>query len=123
MGLDQENFDLISEGLKVNFKKELDFPALNPKPNNRNMNRNKSIVRIYLSCLEESGPTSGVDCKPLVISPLNLVPKPKGALGLIHDLSRFNKLVARVPMAMHLNVFKLSKNFSQNTFFAKLDLR
>ena len=34
-GLNQENLDLVLEGLKVNLKKELDYSKLKPKPNNR----------------------------------------------------------------------------------------
>ena len=111
LGLNQRNLELISEGPKVNFKRELDVSKLKPKPNNRNVARNRSIVRNYLSCLEESGSISKVDLQPLVVSPLNLVPKSNGAPRLIHDLSRFNKFVSRGPKAKHLNVFNLSKNF------------
>ena len=92
LGLKQDNLYLVPEGLKVNFKKDLDFSKLKPKPNNRNINRNKSIVTNYLDSLEESGSISRVNFKPLVISPLNLVPKPNGAPRLIHDLSRFRSL-------------------------------
>ena len=109
--------DLISEGLKVNLKKELDICALKPKPNNRNLSRNKSIVGKYHSSLEESGSISKVDRKPLVVSPLNLAPKPNGAPRLIHDLSRFNRFVARGPKVKHLYLFKLSRNVSKNMFF------
>ena len=35
-GLKQDNLNLVSEELKVNFKKDLDFSKLKPKPNNRN---------------------------------------------------------------------------------------
>ena len=107
----------------MNLKKELDVSNLKPKPNNRNIARNRSIVKNYLSCLEESGSISKVNFKPLVVSPLNLVPKSNGAPRLIHDLSRFNKFVSRGPKVKHLNVFNLSKNFSNNTYFTKLDLR
>ena len=123
LGLNQENLELISEGLKVNLKKELDFSKLKPKPNNRNVARNRSIVRNYLSSLEESGSISKVNFKPLIVSPLNLVPKSNGAPRLIHDLSRFNKFVSRGPKVKHRNVFNLSKNFSNNKCFTKLDLR
>ena len=61
--------------------------------------------------------------KPLVISPLNLVPKPNSAPRFIHDLSRFNKFIAHGPKVKHLNIFNLSRNFSSNTFFTKLDLQ
>ena len=122
-GLNQENVNLVSEGLKVNLKKELDYSKLKPKPNNRNLVRNRPIVRRYLSSLEESGSISRVNFKPLIVSPLNLVPKPNGAPRLIHDLSRFNKFVSRGPKVKHMNIFKLSREFSNNTFFTKLDLR
>ena len=36
LGLKQENLDLVSEGLKVNFKKELDISKLKPKLSNHN---------------------------------------------------------------------------------------
>ena len=45
LGLKQDNLNLVSEGQKVNFKKDLDFSKLKPKPNNRNIIRKKSIVR------------------------------------------------------------------------------
>ena len=105
LGLNQRNLELISEGLKVNLKKELDVSKLKPKPNNRNVARNRSIVRNYLSCLEETGSISKVNFKPLIVSPLNLIPKSDGAPRLIHDLSRFNKFVSRGPKVKHLNVF------------------
>ena len=111
------------EIVKVNLKKKLDVSTLKPKPNNRNLSRNRSIVSRYLSSLEESGSISRIDHKPFIVSPLNLVPKPNGAPRLIHDLSRFNKFVARGPKVKHLNVFNLSKNFSGNTVFTKLDVR
>ena len=60
LGLKQENFDLVSEGQKVNFRTELDFSELKPKPNNHNIIRNKSIVKNYPSSLEKSGSISEV---------------------------------------------------------------
>ena len=115
LGLNQRN-------LEVNLKKELDVSKLKLKPNNRNIARNRSIVRNYLFCLKESGSISKVEFKPLVVFPPNLVPKSNGAPHLIHNLSRFNKFVSRGPKVKHLNVFNLSKNFSNNTYFTKLDL-
>ena len=122
-GLNQENVNLVSEGLKVNLKKELDYSKLKPKPNNRNLLGNRPIVRRYLSGLKESASISRVNFKRLIVSPLNLVPKPNSALSFIHDLSCFNKFVSRGPKVKHLNIFKLSSNFSNNTFFTKFDLR
>ena len=119
LGLNQRN-----EGLKVNLKNELDISKLKPKTNNHNVARNRSIVRNYLSCLEESGSISKVDFMPLVVSPVNLVPKSKsnGAPQLIHDLdhSRFNKFVSCGPKVKDLNVFNLSKNFSNNTYMTDI---
>ena len=103
--------ELISEALKVNLKKELDDSKLKPKPNNRNVARNRSIVRNYLSCLEESGSISKVNFKPLIVSPLNLVPKSNGAPRLIQDLSRFNKFVSRGPKVKHFNVLTYLRIF------------
>ena len=57
------------------------------------------------------------------MSPPYLVPKPNGAPRLIDDLSRFNKFVSHGPKVKHMNIFKLSSKFSNNTFFTKLDLR
>ena len=122
-GLNQENLDLVSEGLKVNVKEELDHSKLKPKPNNRNLVRNRPIVRSYLSSLEESGSISRVNFKPLIVASLKLVPKPNGAARLMQDLNRFNKFVSRGPKVKHLNILKLSRNFSNNTLFTKLDLR
>ena len=107
----------------MNLKKELYVSKLKPKRNSHNIARNRSIVKNYLSCLEESGSISKVNFKPLVVSPLNLVAKSNGAPRLIHDLSRFNKFVSRGAKVMHLNVFNLFKNFGNNTYFTKLDLR
>ena len=57
LGLKQDNVNLVSEGLKVNFKKDLNFSKLKPKPDNRIINRNKSIVRKYHpNCMENSYP-------------------------------------------------------------------
>ena len=44
-GLNQENVNLVSKGLKVNLTKELDYSKLKPKPNNCNLVRNRPIVR------------------------------------------------------------------------------
>ena len=54
LGLKQDNLNLVSEGLKVNFKKDLDFSKLKPKPSNRNLIRNKSIVREIILTVSRS---------------------------------------------------------------------
>lgn len=123
LGLKQDNLDLISEGLKVQFKKNVDFTKLKPKPNSKNVNRNRSIVRQLIDNLEGAGHVSRSTEKPVVVSPLNLVPKANGSPRLIHNLKRLNKFIARGPKVKHLEVLNLSKNFCQNTFFCKLDLK
>ena len=60
--------------------------------------------------------------KPLIISPLNLVPRPNGAPRLIDDLSRFNKFVSRGPKVKHQNVFNLSQLNMCYLKISKLDL-
>ena len=120
LGLKEDNLNLVSKGLNVNFEKDLDFSKL--KPNNRNINNYKSIVRNYLNSLEESGSISRVNFKPLVISPLNLVPKPNGAPRLIHNLSRLNKFIAHGPKVKHFNIFIYVGIFLAIPFFTKLDL-
>ena len=81
------------------------------------------MVRKLLGDLEEAGHVEKVDFKPLVISPLNLVPKSNGSPWLIHNLQALNRFVKRGPSVKHLNVLELAKSeFSRKTYFCKLDL-
>ena len=89
LGLNQENLELISKGLKVNFNKEQDLSKLKAKPNSHNVVRNRSIVKNYFSSLEESCSISKVNFETLVVSPFNSVPKPNDAPRVIHDLNSF----------------------------------
>ena len=81
------------------------------------------MVRNLLGDLEEAGHIERVNYKPLVISPLNLVPKSNGSPRLIHNLKVLNRFVKRGPSVKHLNVLELAKSeFSRKTYFCKLDL-
>ena len=81
------------------------------------------MVRKLLGDLEEAWHIEKVNCRPLVISPLNLVPKSNGSPRLIHNLKAFNNFVKRGPSVKHLNVLNLAKSeFSRKTYFCKLDL-
>ena len=87
------------------------------------MKRNCNIVRKLLGNLEEAGHIEKVNYKPLVVSPLNLVPKSNGSPRLIHNLKALNKFIKRGPSVKHLNVLELAKTeFSRETYFCKLDL-
>ena len=81
------------------------------------------MVRKPLGDLEEAGHMEKINFKPLVISPLNLVPKSNGSPRLIHNLKALNRFVKRGPSVKHLNVLELAKSeFSRKTCFCKLDL-
>ena len=81
------------------------------------------MVRKLLVDLEEAGHIEKVNFKPLVISPLNLVPKSNGSPRLIHNLKALNRFVKRGPSVKHLNVPEFPKSeFSRKTYFCKLDL-
>ena len=69
-----------------------------------------------------AGHAQKVNFRPLVVSPLNVVPKAIGSPGLIHNLSLFNKFVERGPKVKHINVLTLSKKFSNKSYFCKLNL-
>ena len=87
------------------------------------MTKNSNVVRRLLGKLEEAGHVEKVNFKPLVISPLNLVPKSNGSPRLIHNLKALNQFIKIGPSIKHLNVLELAKTeFSRKTYFCKLDL-
>ena len=91
--------------------------------NSRNVKQNCSVVRKLLGDIEEAGHIEKVDFKPLVVSPLNLVPKSNGSPRLTHNLKVPNKFVQRDLSVKDLNVLELAKSeFSRKTYFCKLDL-
>ena len=70
------------------------------------MKKNCSVVRKLLGVLEEAGHIEKVNFKPLVISPLNLVPKSNGSPRLNYNLKVLNRFVKRGPsinISMYLN--------------------
>ena len=87
------------------------------------MKKNCCVVRKLLGDLEEAGYIEKVNFKPLVISPLSLVPKSIESPGLIHNVKALNRFVKRGPSVKHLEVLHLAKSeFSWKTYFCKLDL-
>ena len=81
------------------------------------------MVRKLLGDLEEAGRIEKINFKPLVVSPLNLVPKRCGGPRLIHNLKALNRFVKRGPSIKHLNLLELAKSeFSRKTYFCNLYL-
>ena len=75
------------------------------------------MVHKLSSDLEKAGHIEKVNFKPLVISPLNLVPKSNGSHRLIHNLKALNRFVKRGPSVKHLNVLEVAQSkFSMKTF-------
>ena len=115
--------DFVKSGIPVQLDSPL-FPVdIKTKRNSKNVKRNSNVVRKLLGDLEEAGHIEKLNFKPLVVSPLNLVPKSNGSPGLIHNLKALNRFVKRGPLVKHLNVLELAKTeFSRKTYFCKLDL-
>ena len=115
--------DFVKSGIPVHLDSPLYPGDIKPKQNSKNVKRNYSVVRKLLGDLEEAGHIEKVNCKLLVISPLNLVPKSNGSPRLIHNLKALNSFVKRGPSVKHLNVLHLAKSeFCRKTYFCKLDL-
>ena len=115
--------DVFKFGIPV----QLDSPLYNRdvklKRDSRNIKNNCSVVRKLLGDFEEAEHIEKVNFKPVVVSPLNLVPKSNGSPRLIHNLKAPNSFVKRGPSVKHLNVLELAKSeFSRKTYFCKLDL-
>ena len=122
-GMKKDVLDFVKSGIPVHLDSPLYPGDIKPKRNSKNVKRNCSVVRKLLGDLEEAGHIEKVNCKPLIISPLNLVPKSNGGPRLIHNLKGLNNFVKRGPSVKHLNVLNLAKSeFSRKTYFCKLDL-
>ena len=92
-GIKKSALDLVEKGIPVNLSHPL-FPGdIKTRRNSRNIQNNFSVVKNLISSLEMAGQVQKVDFKPLVVSPLNLVPKANGSPRLIQDLSLLNKFV------------------------------
>ena len=96
-GIKKSALDLVENGIPVNLSHPL-FPGdIKTRRNPRNVQNNFNIIENLISSLEMAGHVQKVDFKPLVFSPLNLVPKANGSPRLIQDLSLLNKFVQRGP--------------------------
>ena len=114
--------NLVEKRIPVNSPHPL-FPGdIKTKRNSRNIQKNFNVIRNLISSLEMAGHMQKVNFRPLVVSPLNVVPKADGSPSLIHDLSLSNKFVQRGPKVKHINVLNLAKKFSKKSYFCELDL-
>ena len=114
--------NLVEKGIPVNLSHPL-FPGnIKSRRNLKNIRNNFNVIKNLISSLEMAGHVQKVNVRPLVVSPLNVVPKASGSPGLIHDLSLLNRFVQRGPKVKHINVLSLAKKFSSKSYFCKLDL-
>ena len=122
-GMKNDVLSYVKSGIPVQLDSPLYSGDIKPKRNSKNVKKNCSVVHNLSGDLEEAGHIERVNYKPLVISPLNLVPKSNGSPRLIHNLKVLNRFVKRGPSVKHLNVLELAKSeFSRKTYFCKLDL-
>ena len=80
-GMKNDVLSYIKSGIPVQLDSPLYSGDIKPKRNSKNVKRNCSVVRKLLGDLKEAGHIEKVNYKPLVISPLNLVPKSDGSPG------------------------------------------
>ena len=114
-------FNFVHYGIPLQLDSPLYSGDIKPKRNSRNVKNNCSLVRKLLGDLEEAGHIEKVDFKPLVVSPLNLVPKSNGSPRLIHNLKALNRFVKRGPSVKHFNVLELAESeFSRKTYFCSM---
>ena len=62
-------------------------------------------------------PPNPIRVKPLVVSPLKVVPKANGSPRLIHDFSMLIKFIQRSPSVKHSNLLNLFKSVLKNLMF------
>ena len=121
-GMNEYALNLVEKGIPVNLCHPL-FPGdIKSRRNSKNIQKNFNVIKNLISSLEMAGHVQKVNDRPLVVSPLNVVPKANGSPRLIHDLSLLNKFVQRGPKVSHINVLNLAKKFSSKSYFCKLDL-
>ena len=120
-GMENNVLDFVKSGIPVQLESPL-FPGdFKTKQNSKNVKRNSNIVCKLLGDFEEAWHIEKVNFEPLVVSPLNLVPKSNGSPRLIHNFQI--KFIKRGPSVKHLNILELAKaEFSRKTYFCKLDL-
>ena len=121
-GMNEYALNLVENGIPVNLSHPL-FPGdIKSRRNSKNIQNNFNVIKNLISSLEMAGHVQKANVRPLVVSPLNVVPKANGSPRLIHDLSLLNKFVQRGPKVKHINVLNLAKKFSSKSYFCKLDL-
>ena len=75
------------KGIPVNLCHPL-FPGdIKNRRNSRNIQKHFIVIRNFISSLEMAGHVQKVNFRPLVVSPLNVVPKANGSPRLTHDLN------------------------------------
>ena len=102
-GMKNDVLSYVKSGIPVQLDSPLYTGDIKPKRNSKNVKKNCSVVRNLLGDLEEAGHIERVNYKPLVISPLKLVPKSNGSPRLIHNLKVLNRFVKRGP-SVKLNI-------------------
>ena len=121
-GMNEYALNLVEKGIPVNLSHPL-FPGdIKCRRNSKNIQNNFNVIKNLISSLEMAGHVQKVNVRPLVVSPLNVVPKANGSPRLIHDLSLLKRFVQRGPKVRHINVLNLAKKFSSKSYFCKLDL-
>ena len=98
--------NLVKFGIPVQFDSSLYNGDIKRKRNSKNVEKNCSVVRKLLGDLEEAGHLEKVNFKPLVIFPLNLVPKSNDSPRLIHNLTLFH--IGRADSALLQIVFLIA---------------
>ena len=94
------------------------FPEdIKSRRSSKNVQKKFNVIKNLISSLEMDGHLQKVNFRPLVVSPLNVVPKANASPRLIHDLSLLNKFVQRGPEVKHINVLNLAKKFSKRSYF------
>ena len=121
-GMNEYALNLVEKVIPVNLSHPL-FPGdIKSRRNSKNVQNNFNVIKNLISSLEVAGHVLKVNVRPLVVSPLNVVPKANGSPRLIHDLSLLNRFVQRGPKVKHIDVLNSAKKFSSKSYFCKLDL-
>ena len=100
-GMKKSALNLIEKGIPVNSSHPL-FPGdIKTRRNSRNIEKNFNVIRTLISSLEMAGHGQKLNFRPLVVSPLNVVPEADGSPRLIHDLSFFFHNSAHSTVGIH----------------------
>ena len=118
-GLSESILKFVSEGIPVDFKAGFSTDRIRVKPNSHHVSQNRDIVAKVIASLVRSGHVSPVAEKPVVLCPLNVIPKSNGSSRLIHNLHALNQGVLRGPRVSQPNLFALTCSWSRSTFFVR----